>query len=112
MRLPRLTRPMVLETPVRTPDAAGGHATIWTVKGSLFAEVMPGTGRQVSDEIAALSRLTCRIVLRASAVGEASRPVPGDRLREGAITYRIEAVAAYDRGAHYLTCYATEESVT
>lgn len=103
---------MVLETPIRTQDGAGGHVTTWAAKGSLFAEVMPGTGRQVSDEIAALSRLTCRIVVRAAAIGASSRPVPGDRLREGAVTYRIEAVAAYDRGAHYLTCFATEESVT
>jgi len=112
MSLPRLNRTMVLETPVRTQDGAGGHTTTWTAKGSLFAEVKPGMGRQVRGEIAALSRRTIRVIIRAAAIGASSRPVPGDRFREGSVIYRIDAVAAYDRGAHYLTCYTVEESLT
>ena len=112
MRLPRLTRLMVLETPVRIQDGAGGHTTNWTPKGSLYVEVKPGAGRQARGEITALSRLTCRIITRAAAIGTASRPVPGDRFREGSRLFRVDAVAAYDRGAHYLTCYTVEESVT
>ena len=112
MSLPRLTRPVVLETPVRTDDGAGGHTTVWTPQGSLFAEVKPGAGRQARGEIAALSRHTIRVIIRASAVGSSSRPKPGDRFREEGLTYRIDAVTPHDRGGLYLTCYAVEESLT
>lgn len=112
MSLPRLNRAMVLETPVRRQDGAGGHVTEWTAKGSLFVEVKRGAGRQARGEVGALSRHTVRVITRAAAIGASSRPVPGDRFREGSTLYRIDAVAAYDRGAHYLTCYTVEESLT
>ncbi len=111
MSLPRLTRPMVLEAPQRSDDGAGGYVTTWVPQGSLFAEVKSGTGRQVSGEVGPLSRLTCRVIVRAAAVGAASRPMPGQRFREGVRAYRIDAVAAYDRGAHYLVCYSVEEAL-
>ena len=112
MSLPRLTRPMVLETPVRAEDGAGGYVTSWTALGTLHTDVKTGTGRQTSGVVATLSKLTCRIVVRAARDGAPSRPKAGQRLREGNRVFRVDAVTAFDRGAHYLTCFAVEEVVT
>lgn len=109
MSLPRLNRLMVLEGPVRTPDGAGGHDTTWTTLGSLFVDIKKGTGRQVTGQIAALSRGTFRAIVRAAPIGSPSRPKPGQRLREGSRFFRIDAVMEYDRGGHYLTCFVLEE---
>ena len=111
MSLPRLTRLMVLEAAERTADGAGGHTTTWAHQGSLFADVKPGTGRQATDQFAALSRNTFRVVVRAAPMGSPSRPKPGQRFREGSRIFRIDAVANYDRGAHYLTCFVVEEEL-
>lgn len=111
MRLPRLTRTLTLEAPVRTQDGAGGHDTTWVAQGTLFAEVKPGSGRQAAGLAAPLSRLNCRVIVRAAPEGAPSRPVAGQRFREGTRVYRIDSVAAYDRAAHYLTCFAVEETV-
>lgn len=112
MSLPRLTRQMVLESSLKTDDGAGGHVTTWVPKGTVFADVKSGTGRQTGGVVATLSKLTCRVIVRAAPEGAASRPVAGQRFREGSRLFRIDAVAAYDRGAHYLTCYVVEEAVT
>ncbi|MEL6641739.1 MAG: head-tail adaptor protein [Pseudomonadota bacterium] len=109
MSLPRLTRLMVLEAPVRTPDGSGGHTTTWDPQGSIFVDLKPGTGRQATGQIGALARNTMRAIVRAAGVGAPSRPKPGQRLREGTRFFRIDAVAHYDRGAHYLTCFVVEE---
>lgn len=111
MSLPRLNRPMLLEAPDRADDGAGGYVTTWVPMGTLYAEVKPGTGRQTSGQIAALSKLACRVIVRAAPVGAVSRPVAGQRFREGDRTFRIDAVAAYDRGAMYLNCFAVEETL-
>lgn len=111
MSLPRLTRQMVLEDPVRTDDDAGGHETTWVALGTVFADVKSGTGRQSGDLVATLSKNTVRVIVRAAVAGAPSRPKPGQRFREGPSTFRIDAVAPFDRGAHYLTCFAVEETV-
>lgn len=111
MRLPRLTRMLTLEAPERTEDGSGGHVTNWVALGTLFAEVKPGGGRQAAGLAAPLSRLSCRIIVRAAPEGAPSRPVAGQRFREGERIFRIDAVSAFDRAAHYLSCHAVEEAV-
>jgi head-tail adaptor len=102
---------MSLENPVRTEDGAGGHVTTWVALGTLYADVKTGTGRQSGGVVATLSKLAVRVIVRAAPVGAPSRPKAGQRFREGGRVFQIEAVAAFDRGAHYLTCFAVEEVV-
>jgi head-tail adaptor len=111
MSLPRLTRQMILETPVKVDDNAGGHETTWAPLGTLFADVKSGTGRQSGDLVATLSKSAVRVIVRAAVVGAPSRPKAGQRFREGSSVFRIDAVTPFDRGAHYLTCFAVEETV-
>lgn len=104
-----LNRPLVLEAPARVPDGAGGFAQTWSVLGTLWAEVVARTGREVTDGTAQLSSTGYRITVRAAPYGAASRPAPEQRFRDGARVFRIGAVTDRDPTGRYLTCYATEE---
>ncbi|MDG4649802.1 phage head closure protein [Roseibacterium sp. SDUM158017] len=108
MSAPRLTRRLVLEAPERVPDGAGGYAETWTVRGSVWAEVVPrGAGREVD---AARSRLNLKITVRSAPQGAPSRPTAAMRFRDGQRLYRIEAVTEADATGRTLACFATEET--
>jgi head-tail adaptor len=109
MKLPELNRALTLEGPVTVPDGSGGYAKTWTVLGTLWAEVLPGSGRDTAGEDVTLSTVPYRITVRAAPFGAPSRPVPEQRLREGARVFRILAVTERDGDARYLTCFAREE---
>ena len=111
MRAPVLSRRLVLETPERIADGAGGYVTTWVPLGSLWAEVAARTGRKVREGVASVSRVPVRITVRAAPHGAASRPVAGQRLREGARVFAVIAVAEADNAGRYLTCQAEEEVV-
>lgn len=109
MSAPRLTRALVLEAPVDTADGAGGTATGWTPRGTLWAEVVAGTGREVAGAGGTVAATPYRITVRAAPPGCEARPRPGQRFREGARVWRIRAVAEADPAGRYLTCFAEEE---
>ncbi|MEH6776306.1 MAG: head-tail adaptor protein [Cereibacter changlensis] len=104
-----LGRALVLERPVRVADGAGGHAESWVALGTLWAEVAPGSGRDVAGEEVTLASVPCRITVRAAPFGAPSRPVAGQRFREGGRVFAILAVSERDAGGRYLTCFAREE---
>lgn len=110
MRLPHLTRRLVLETPERLPDGAGGFTETWVPLGVHWAEVRPGTGRESAGEFLTLSAVPCRIVVRAAPVGADARPRPEQRFREGTRIFAITAVTEHDPRGHYLVCFAREEA--
>jgi head-tail adaptor len=109
MTLPELNRALTLEGPVTAPDGAGGYAKSWTVLGTLWAEVLPGTGRDTAGEDVTQSMVPYRITVRAAPFGTPSRPLPKQRLRDGVRVFRILAVTERDGDARYLTCFAREE---
>jgi len=111
MRAPVLNRRLVLEGAVRSADGAGGHATGWAPLGVLWAEVTSGSGRGVAVAAGELGLVSHRITLRAAQAGAPSRPVAGQRLREGARLFRILAVTEGDVHGRWLTCLAQEEGV-
>ena len=104
-----LTRRLVLEAPERAPDGAGGFAETWVALGTLWAELVARTGRERGGESVPVSATAYRITVRAAPVGATARPRPGQRFREGARVFRIEAVAERDAGARFLVCFAEEE---
>jgi head-tail adaptor len=107
MSTPRLNRTLLLETPARVADGAGGFAESWTVLGQVWAEVSLRSGR----EKAGFSTARFRIVVRGAPQGSTMRPRPDQRFREGTRVFRIEAVSERDAEGRYLTCYANEEVV-
>lgn len=109
---PRLNRPLVLEVPQRSPDAAGGFVETWAAQGTLWAEVSARTGRETEAEAVSVGRAAFRITVRAAPQESPSRPKAGQRLRDGARLFRILSVTEQDAGARFLTCWAEEEVVT
>ncbi|KAF0677415.1 head-tail adaptor protein [Profundibacterium mesophilum] len=109
MKVPRLNRPLVLEAAGATPDGAGGHVREWRVLGTLWGAVEPGRGREVAGIGGALSRVVYKITLRAAPQGAPSRPVAGQRLRDGARIFALLSVTEADADGRYLLCIAEEE---
>ena len=109
MKAPHLNRALVLEGVVRTPDGAGGFTEVWAALGTLWAEVLPGSGSDTLGEERMLSAVPCRITVRGAAVGAGSRPRAGQRFREGLRLFLIQAVAERDPQGRYLTCFVREE---
>jgi len=106
---PNLSRALVLESPVVTPDGAGGFVTTWESLGTVWAEIRAGAGRARFAALGPSGEVRLRIVLRATPAGSPRRPRPEQRLREGARIFRILAVAEADVQGRYLICTATEE---
>jgi head-tail adaptor len=110
MKAPHLNRALDLQAASRTPDAAGGFSTVWATLGTLWAEVIPGAGRDPAGEEVVLTSVPYRITVRAALPGAADRPVPGQRFREGSRVFAILAVAERGPAARFLTCYCREEA--
>ncbi|GAA6207822.1 head-tail adaptor protein [Cognatishimia sp. WU-CL00825] len=110
---PVLNRKLTLQEAQKVTDEAGGFTETWVDLGSLWAEVKPRTGRERARarKGVGLSRVDYRITVRAAEFGAPSRPVAGQRFREGTRLFRILAVTEQDSAARFLTCFATEEIV-
>ncbi|GAA6149551.1 head-tail adaptor protein [Pseudooceanicola nitratireducens] len=106
---PRLNRLLVLEDRQRQPDGSGGYSEAWVALGEIWADVSARTGRGTDLGPLATARTGYRIVVRGAPVGTPSRPVAGQRFREGPRLFRIEAVAERDSEGRYLICFAHEE---
>lgn len=109
MKRVHLNRRLVLETPERVADGAGGYGEGWTALGEVWAEVMARTGREKQGEALPVSNVGYRITVRAAPVGAGNRPKPDQRFRDGARVFRILAVAEKGQDGRYLTCFAEEE---
>ena len=109
MNAPHLNRAMGLEGVVRTPDGAGGFTEAWTALGTLWSEVLPGSGSDTLGEERMLSAVPYRITVRGTPPGSPSRPKAGQRFREGTRLFLIQAVTERDQDGRYLTCFAREE---
>jgi len=108
----RLTRALVLETPDRNPDGAGGYAETWRALGTVWAAVEPRTGRETGGQSAVLSRVPLRITVRAAPPGAPSRPRAGQRFVEGARIFAILSVTEADAPGRFLRCEAEEAVAT
>lgn len=108
MKQPHLNRKLVLESPARVSDGAGGFDEGWVPQGVLWAQVDARSGREQAQPGVLLSSVGYRITVRATPVGSAQRPAPEDRFREGVRVFAITAVR--EAGPRYLICDATEEA--
>lgn len=111
MRPVRLTHPLVLEARTGLPDGAGGREPGWVALGTLWAEMRLHSGGERTEAGLALSRLSWRVIVRAGGAGATSRPVAGQRFRDGARVLAVEAVAMEDPAGRYLTCFCREEGL-
>ena len=112
MSAPRLTVPLVLETPIRVPDRMGGHKVEWRALGVLYTAMRAGAGAERQSEVGAKSVVVWRITLRAARIGDPRRPRPDQRFRMGERVFRIDAVAEADPAGLWIECLAREEIIT
>ena len=110
MSAPVLNHELVLETPEHVSDGAGGFHQVWTPLGVLWGEITVRSGREAAAAGVAVSRVSCKIVVRGAPWGSPERPKPQQRFRAGARVFTIQAVAESDPKGRYLTCYAQEET--
>jgi head-tail adaptor len=110
MTAPRLSRRLVLEAAVRTPDGAGGFATQWTALGTLWADLAPRAARLSAQPGGQEARQPLRVTVRGAPPGAPSRPQPGQRFRIGDATFAIVSVAPADPQGRFLHCLAHEET--
>ncbi len=106
-----LNRKLILETPVRVPDGAGGYIETWVQQGNLWAQIFARGGRETTGEDTSLSRTGFRILVRSAPHGAPSRPTPNQRFREGNRIFLVVSVAEYDQAGRYLACLSEEEVV-
>ena len=109
MTPPRLNRLLALEAEEPAADGAGGYAPVWTARGNLWADLRPGGGREAAGVEMPLALQPFRIVVRGAPPGAPSRPVAGQRFRDGARVFAILAVTEMDPDGRYLLCAAREE---
>ncbi|WP_106744059.1 head-tail adaptor protein [Yoonia maritima] len=112
MKAPRLNRAFVLEAPLQVSDGAGGYVREWQPLGIHWATVKAGSGREAAAFAATISRVPYRITVRAAPQGAQSRPVAGQRFREGNRIFNITAVAEQGSDGRFLTCHALEETAS
>ncbi|MCA0044700.1 head-tail adaptor protein [Celeribacter litoreus] len=104
-----LNRKLVLETPERIQDGAGGYVENWVQLGTLWAEIRAGSGSETQSDLLTVSRVSAKIIVRGAPVGSKRRPKPEQRFVEGGRVFRILAVTEADTFGHYLTCTVSEE---
>lgn len=109
MKAPHLNRRLLLETPARVADGAGGYAESWTALGTVWADVSARSGAERFEAGAPRSRVSYRITVRAAPEGSSMRPAPEQRFTDGARVFVIRAVAEHDPAGRFLTCFADEE---
>ena len=112
MSVPRLCRKLVLETPVRAADGAGGHGVSWQPLGTVWADVVARTGREPVIAGRDAARIGYRITVRGAPQGAPSRPRPEQRFREGGRIFNILAVSEADPLGRHLVCWAEEGSAS
>ncbi|MES2664909.1 MAG: head-tail adaptor protein [Pseudomonadota bacterium] len=109
MNAPNLSRLLALEAVSRVADGAGGFVEVWQALGAVWAELAPGSGRDVPGEEVTLASVPYRITVRAAPYGTPQRPVAGQRFRDGPRVFSVLAVTERGPEARFLTCFAREE---
>ena len=109
---PTLNRRVTLEAATRVPDGAGGFVETWQALGSLWVGIKSGRGR-IRDRFGVeMTSAPYKITTRAAPFQSPSRPVAGQRMKDGARVFRLLSVADADGAGRYLTCVAQEEEVS
>ncbi|MEL6587053.1 MAG: head-tail adaptor protein [Pseudomonadota bacterium] len=102
------TRRLVHQVAVRTPDGAGGHTRRWEERGAIWGDVRMRSGGLGQSDFGHSPRLRLRILTHFVPHGHPTRPEPGQRLRDGARIFAVEAVQETEGRAKHLVVLASE----
>lgn len=104
----RLLRRLVLETPEREPDGAGGYLVTWRAMGTVWADVASRTSREDFVAGQARPRVKYRILVRGAPPGSPSRPRAEQRFRDGSRVFDILTVVDQAPDGRFLEIQAEE----
>lgn len=102
------TRRLVLQVSTEVPDGGGGFTRIWEDRTAIWGEVRMRSGKLSATEFGERPSLKVRIQTHFLPQGHASRPLPGQRLRDGGRVFVVEAVHDTEGRHALLTILATE----
>lgn len=105
---PRLTRKLVLEERVDTPDGGGGVVDGWVGLGSHWAAIRAISVREVMAGERPVSRITHELTIRAAPEGSPRRPSAHQRFRLGGRIFAIRGIAEADPERAYLRVWVEE----
>lgn len=106
-----LKRRLILETRARVEDGSGGFTGSWSALGVHWGAVRPATGRLERGETYARGLGRYRVTLRGVPWDSPSRPIAGQRFREGTRIFAIRSVQNQS-DTRFLTCLVDEEQAT
>ena len=106
-----LSRKLVLEERQGTSDGAGGVDASWVTLGVHWGEISARAGRFEPGTVSARSRVPNLIRIRAVAPDQPSRPLAGQRFRDGDRLFLIRAVSDAPGAIAYLDCLTDEEGL-
>jgi len=98
-----LRRRLTLEASSRSGDEAGAAATTWSNLGSVWAAVIPRTGREIVTADGQAARVTHEIEIRWRNDVTAAM-----RFRDGVTIYTVHAVHQRDELRRRLVCLVEE----
>lgn len=102
------TRRLVLSSIEEVPDGAGGVSRDWIERGAMWCEVRLRSGSLRQTEFGRTPRLQVRITTHELPEGHPMRPANGDRLRDGAKLFEVQAVHSGER--RFVVILASEVS--
>lgn len=103
-----LSRKLVLEERVNTPDGKGGFCGGWQSLGTVWADVDARSGREALVGSRDVSKIKHRIIVRAAPMGSVRRPRADQRFREGTRIFSILAVSEFNARGRWLECWTEE----
>ena len=98
-----LKRPVMLEVPTRTADAAGGAAVTWKPTARLWAHVKPLNGRERRRHEKIASRVTHEVTIRYR-----KGLSPAMRFNDDGRLYAIHAILDPDQTRCWQHCKCSE----
>ena len=103
MRAGKLRHRLIIESPQRASDGAGGAVVTWTQVASIWAHVTPVSARELRSAGQRAEKLTHRITLRYRSGINATMRLVG----EGRV-FNIDAIINEDERDHWLVCFCVE----
>lgn len=103
----RLKRRVVIEQPVDAADAQGGFTRSWQTLASVWAELLPLSGREALTDERLNASATYRVVMRYRADVDASK-----RLKFGARIFNIRSVIVPEEAKRTLELLVEEGVAT
>lgn len=108
----RFQRRLVLEERQSSPDGAGGRGELWAAVAEFGADIIARGAREGFAGGQGVSRVSHRAQIRFVPYGDAKRPKPDQRFREGSRIFAIIGVSEADQRRGLLTCWLEEGALT